>query len=50
MPVKGWRPVAAIHNAKSERSREEHKEYMEKVAPRLPCAHLRPSSRSIALC
>jgi hypothetical protein len=33
MPVKGWRPVAAIHNAKSERSREEHKEYMEQVAP-----------------
>ena len=31
MPVKGWRPILAIHNAKSERFREKHKEHMEQV-------------------
>jgi hypothetical protein len=31
MPVKGWREVAAVHNAKNERARENHKDKMEEV-------------------
>jgi hypothetical protein len=31
MPVKGWRPVAAVHNAKNEMFRQSYKERMEQV-------------------
>ncbi len=34
MPVKGWRAVAAVHNAKNEVFRHSYKERMEEVEPR----------------
>ena len=34
MPVKGWRAVAAVHNAKNEVFRQSYKERMEEVEPR----------------
>jgi hypothetical protein len=49
MPVKGWRPVLAIHNAKALRFREEHKVHMEQVSPflRTKSKHAKVQRRSM---
>ena len=38
MPVKGWRAVAAVHNAKNEVFRQSYKARMEEVEPCWPFA------------